>query len=72
MRGVGRERERGRLGEFHRKNGVSIPDGARLRHFCAQTTDYMALDKSINLCELYKHVVCKRRVMPLMTVSHGH
>ena len=74
MREVARERERERvpLGKFHKKNGVSIPDGARFRHLCAQPTDYMALDKSINLYELYKHVVCKRRVMPLMMVSHVH
>ena len=67
-----RERERGPLGKFHKKNGVSIPDGARFRHLHAQPTDYMALDKSINFYELYKHVVCKRRVMPLITVSHVH
>lgn len=71
MREVERERERP-FGKVSQEEWSFYTRWSQVQALRAQPTDYMALDKSINLYELYKHVVCKRRVMPLMTVSHVH
>lgn len=69
--------ERGPLEKIDKKEGASLSDRAGPRHLCAWVlaealpTGCKALDKSINLYELYKHMAYKMRVIPLMTVLHG-
>lgn len=74
MRGA----ERGLSGKADRREGTSASDRARPRPLCARVlaeplpAGCKALDKSINLYELYEAMAYKTRVIPLMTVLHGH